>query len=709
MSYFFCTFAKTFSCHNHPIGSEIYKVTKTEGRQMINKETIQRIMDRTQIEEVIGEFVSLKKRGANHIGCCPFHNEKTPSFYVSPSKGIYKCFGCGKSGNAVGFLMDHEHYTYPEALRWLAAKYHVEIEEERMTEEQKEQQSERDSLFHVSEFAQKYFADLLYNNELGRAIGLSYFHQRGLSDEIIKTFGLGYCLDEWSNFTDHARRNGYSDNMLEKTGLTIFKEEGKCYDRFRGRVMFPIFSISGRVLGFSGRILSKEKQAAKYVNSPDSEIYNKSHILYGLYQARNAISKADKCYLVEGNVDVVSMHQSGVCNTVASCGTSLTVEQIRLIKRYTPNVTVLYDGDSAGIKAALRAVNLLFAEGLHVRVVLFPDGEDPDSYAQKYGSTKLQEYLRDHEENFVKFKTQVLLDDIQSDPIRKTEVLKEIVNTIALVPDVLERQEYVAQTAFRLKVQEQILAQEVSNAISANMQKAWKEESRRQAQEQAAAAPQEAPTPQPGPAIEEYGTPQLQPHPVAPHQILTSQYPAEAQEQQLIRLLLNFGSKTILLGYTNEEGATETENKTLAEIIVYEVSSDELTFDNAVYQQIFDLFRKAVTEGSPLPDANFFALNQDNMLRNTALSLMLNTYAVSQLWRERKNITVPSIEAHLTTDLNESILTFKQKKVEQRLEANSYKLRSCTNEDDIVILMAERKALSELRVAICQKLNRVIT
>ena len=339
---------------------------------MISKDTIDRIMDATHIEEVIGEFVSLKKRGANHIGCCPFHNEKTPSFYVSPSKGIFKCFGCGKSGNAVGFLMDHEHYTYPEALRWLADKYHIQIEEEQLTEEQKERQTERDGLFHVSEFAQKYFADLLYNNELGRNIGLAYFHQRGLSDEIIKTFGLGYCLDDWDNFTTHARRNGYSDTVLEKTGLTIFKEDGKCYDRFRGRVMFPIFSISGRVLGFSGRILSKEKQAAKYVNSPDSDIYNKSHILYGLYQARNAIGKAEKCYLVEGNVDVVSMHQSGVCNTVASCGTSLTIEQIRLIKRYTPNVTVLYDGDSAGIKAALRAVEDLLLPLVVIILSLLP-------------------------------------------------------------------------------------------------------------------------------------------------------------------------------------------------------------------------------------------------------------------------------------------------------------------------------------------------
>ena len=393
---------------------------------MIDQETIQRITDAARIEEVIGDFVSLKKRGANHIGCCPFHNEKTPSFYVSPSKGIYKCFGCGEAGDVVKFLMKHEHYTYPEALRWLADKYHIEIKEEEQTDEEKQRQTERDGLFHVSDFAQKYFADLLYNDERGRAVGLSYFHGRGLSDEVIKRFGLGYCLDEWSNFTDHALKNGYSLQVLEKTGLTIVKEDtGKQYDRVRGRVMFPIYSISGRVLGFSGRVLTTEKQAAKYVNSPDSDIYNKSRILYGLYQARAAIAKADKCYLVEGNVDVISMHQSGVENTVASCGTSLTTEQIRLLKRYTPNVTVLYDGDKAGIKAALRAIDLLFAEGMHVRLVLFPDGEDPDSYAQKYGSTQLQEFLATHEDNFIMYKTRVLLDDVKDDPIRKAELVSE--------------------------------------------------------------------------------------------------------------------------------------------------------------------------------------------------------------------------------------------------------------------------------------------
>ena len=675
---------------------------------MINKETIQRIMDATHIEEVIGEFVTLKKRGANHIGCCPFHNEKTPSFYVSPGKGIYKCFGCGKSGNAVGFLMEHEHYTYPEALRYLAQKYNIAVEEERMTEEQKERQTERDGLFHVSEFAQKYFADLLYNNELGRAIGLSYFHQRGMSDEIIKTFGLGYCLDEWRNFTDHARRNGYSDEVLEKTGLTIFKEDGKCYDRFRGRVMFPIYSISGRVLGFSGRVLSGEKQAAKYVNSPDSDIYDKSHTLYGLYQARNAISREDKCYLVEGNVDVVSMHQSGVCNTVASCGTSLTVEQIRLIKRYTPNVTVLYDGDSAGIKAALRAVNLLFEEGLRVRVVLFPDGEDPDSYAQKHGSAQLQAYLKEHEENFVKFKTRQLLEDVKDDPIRKSEALKEIINTIALVPDLMERQEYVVQTASLLKMPEQVLAQELAKTINLNILKAHKEEARQQQ------------TPPPPPAAAAAGPPPLEPGPDdyeatlltpsfrSPEQLLAQQHPAEAQEEHLIRLLLNYGSVGVAQEMLDDEDNRFTVSLPVANIIVEELSDNGLAFDNPIYQQIFDYFRQAVESSQPLPDANFFVSLEDLPVRNKALTLMVAPDPVSTLWRDKKHITVPSIESHLSPDLDQTLLTFKQKKIEQQIEALGYKLRASKDDEETNLLLAESQRLTTMKQAICLKLNRVV-
>ena len=671
---------------------------------MIDQETIQRIMDAARIEEVIGDFVSLKKRGANHIGCCPFHNEKTPSFYVSPSKGIFKCFGCGEAGDVVAFLKKHEHFTYPEALRYLAQKYNIEIREEEQTQEQKERQNERDALFHVSEFAQKYFADLLYNDEMGRAVGLSYFHSRGLSDEVIKNFGLGYCLDEWSNFTDHARRNGYSDAVLEKTGLTIFREaevgqpaaKRRSYDRFRGRVMFPIYSISGRVLGFSGRVLSSEKQAAKYVNSPDSDIYNKSRTLYGLYQARSAIAKANKCYLVEGNIDVISMHQSGVENTVASCGTSLTTEQIRLIKRYTPNVTVLYDGDSAGIKAALRAVNLLFAEGMHVRVVLFPDGEDPDSYAQKYGSSQLQDYLASHEDNFVMFKTRVLLDGVKNDPIRKAELVKETVNTIALVPDLLERTEYISQCAHLLNVPEEALASELAKAVNQNRLKAIEER-----------GGQSTPAEQTGPAEQQPSPDTLSgtvPVSETPAPGLIPQAPAA--ERHLIQLLLNYGDRTITQAVPADDGTTQEVSYTVAEAIVGDLQGDELSFTDPLCQKIYLYYCDALARGVA-PDASHFITIDDDALRTFAISLMLDTLRISNSWRE-KQIFVPSIEDNLQADLTDTLLTFKLGCINARIADNAQRFRFAQDDESMFNLIAEKKQLIELRRKIGMALHRVI-
>lgn len=669
---------------------------------MIDQETIQRIMDAARIEEVIGDFVSLKKRGANHIGCCPFHNEKTPSFYVSPSKGIFKCFGCGEAGDVVKFLMKHEHYTYPEALRWLAQKYNIEIREEEQTEEQKERQNERDALFHVSEFAQKYFADLLYNDEMGRAVGLSYFHSRGLGDEVIKNFGLGYCLDEWCNFTDHARRNGYSDAVLEKTGLTIFKESDssdksadpsgnrrRAYDRFRGRVMFPIYSISGRVLGFSGRVLSSEKQAAKYVNSPDSDIYNKSRILYGLFQARSAISKANKCFLVEGNIDVISMHQSGVENTVASCGTSLTTEQIRLIKRYTPNVTVLYDGDSAGIKAALRAVNLLFAEGMHVRCVLFPDGEDPDSYAQKYGSSALQDYLASHEDNFVIFKTRVLLDGVKNDPIRKAELVKETVDTIALVPDLIERTEYIAQCAHLLDVPEEALSSELAKALNRNRLKSYEEDKRQTGQ------------PQAGQAVQE-----VQAASVVPPSPAKLSLPVDPAERHLIQLLLNHGEQTLSQTISADDGTQQELSFTVAQLIVADLQNDELSFTDPLCQRIFDFFASKLAQGQS-PDASYFITVDDEALRSFAISLMLDTFRISDTWRQ-KQVFVPSLEDNLQTDLTETLLSFKLKCISDRIADNARRFREAKDDNEVDNLLAEKKQLVDLRRQIGQALHRVI-
>ena len=661
---------------------------------MIDQETIQRIMDTARIEEVIGDFVSLKKRGANHIGCCPFHNEKTPSFYVSPSKGIFKCFGCGEAGDVVGFLKKHEHFTYPEALQYLARKYNIEIHEEEMTDEQRERQNERDALFHVSEFAQKYFADILYNNEMGRAVGLSYFHGRGLSDEVIRNFGLGYCLDDWSNFTEHARRNGYSDNVLEKTGLTIIKEDtGKSYDRFRGRVMFPIYSISGRVLGFSGRILSSEKQAAKYVNSPDSDIYNKSRILYGLFQARSAIAKQNKCYLVEGNIDVISMHQSGVENTVASCGTSLTVEQIRLIKRYTPNVTVLYDGDSAGIKAALRAVNLLFSEGMHVRVVLFPDGEDPDSYAQKYGSTQLQDYLASHEDNFVIFKTKVLLDGVKNDPIRKAELVKDTIQTIALVRDLIERTEYIAQCSRLLSVPEEALASELAKTINRNRQKSY-EQARNENREESLHAETDTPS---GPVA----VPQTAAKPsISPASINSS-------EKHLVSLLLNYANHSIEQVIKNDDGTSVLSTHTVAEIIVSDLQYYGLTFSDPTCQTIYDYFSRTIEQGENVDTAHFAAVDDDGV-RNLAMSLMVDTTSVSELWR-KKGIIVHSIEDNLLTDLIETINSFKMKCINDQIAENAKEMINAKDDDELLMLIARKKQLIEKRNEFGAALHRVIS
>ena len=658
---------------------------------MIDQETIQRIMDAARIEEVIGEFVSLKKRGANHIGCCPFHNEKTPSFYVSPSKGIFKCFGCGEAGDVVKFLMKHEHYTYPEALRWLADKYHIEIQEEEQTEEEKQRQTERDGLFHVSEFAQKYFADLLYNDEMGRAVGLSYFHQRGLTDEIIKRFGLGYCLDEWSNFTDHARKSGYSDTVLEKTGLTIFKDENdkhRSYDRFRGRVMFPIFSVSGRVLGFSGRVLSSEKQAAKYVNSPDSDIYNKSRILYGLFQARTAIAKANKCYLVEGNVDVVSMHQSGVENTVASCGTSLTTEQIRLIKRYTPNVTVLYDGDSAGIKAALRAVDLLFAEGMHVRLVLFPDGEDPDSYAQKYGSTQLQEYLASHEDNFIMFKTRVLLDEVKDDPIRKAELVSETARSIALVADMLERSEYVRQCSHLLRVSEEVLTNAVAKAIANKTKSEKVEESKGGAQEtknETADADNTSP-------LSTF------------HSSLST--PPEV-ERHLAQLLLNYGNEPLYQTYKDDDGKEQELKYSVAEIIVGELQSEQLSFSHPLCQRILEQCGLMV-EMTGRVDTGRFMNSSDEGLRAFAITLMMDTYTLCEESWKKKDIYPPKIEDNLLQDVKDSLGTFKSQRLTQMIDERREQLLTTMDDERQRLLLAEIKQYTDLLHQIGRNMGMVV-
>ena len=436
---------------------------------MITQQTIERVFEAAQVEEVIGEFVQLKKSGSSFKGLSPFTDERTPSFMVSPVKQIWKDFSTGKGGNAVSFLMEHEHYTYPEAIKWLAKKYNIEIEETEQSDEQKQQLNERESMFLASKFAKDYFHDVLMNTQKGRAIGLSYFKERGFREDIIEKFDLGYCKDEWDNFTNAALDKGYDLKYLKSTGLTIVKEGGpqvRKFDRFKGRVMFPIHSMSGRILGFGGRILTNDKKAAKYLNSPESDIYHKSKILYGLYHAKKEIAKQDNCYLVEGYTDVISFYQSGVENVVASSGTALTPDQIRLVNRLTKNITVLFDGDAAGIRASLRGIDLILEQGMNVKVVSFPEGEDPDSFAKAHSTQQLKEYLHDKSQDFIEFKVSLLMQEAANDPVKKAGLIRDIVTSISKIPDGIQREVYVQECARIMDISERVLFSELAQLLS---------------------------------------------------------------------------------------------------------------------------------------------------------------------------------------------------------------------------------------------------
>src|SRR5690606_15431329 len=453
---------------------------------LIKRETIDKVLDAARIEEVVGEFVDLKKRGTSLIGNCPFHNEKTPSFHVSVSKGIYKCFGCGAGGDALKFVMEHEKYAYPEAIRYLAGKYHIPIEEVERSPTQMAAQNKRESLFVINEWAGKHFKKDLWESDLGQSIGLSYFRERGYPDAIIEKFELGYSADHWTALVDEAEKKGYSKAYLVEVWLAVERDDKSLYDRFRGRVMFPIHNLTGRVVGFGGRTLKTDKKVPKYVNSPESEVYHKSDVLYGLHLAKRAIAEKDVCYLVEGYADVLSCHQAGVENVVSSSGTSLTSGQIKLIARYSKNVVILYDGDEAGIKASLRGTDMLLEEGLNVKVLLFPDGNDPDSYVQKFGASAFKEYLEKHQEDFVFYKTHVLLRDAGEDPIKRAEVIREVVSSIARIPDEIKVSVYLQRCSTLLDIEERVLLTELNKM---RLGKAKAQERKAANQQAEAAAP----------------------------------------------------------------------------------------------------------------------------------------------------------------------------------------------------------------------------
>ena len=648
---------------------------------MIDPLTINRIFEAAQVSEVVQEFVALKKRGVNYIGNCPFHDEKTPSFIVSPSKNIYKCFGCGKGGNSVNFIMEHEHMPYAEALRWLAKKYGIEIVEKEESPEALQEKNDRESMVVLSQYAQKVFAGNLFENIEGKEIGLSYFKERGFRDETINHFGLGYALETRNAFTSKALSDGYLITYLEKTGLTICGEHSN-YDRFAGRVIFPIQDLTGRVIGFGGRTLKTDKKAAKYLNSIESEIYHKSRALYGIFQARQSIVQEDKCYLVEGYTDVLSMYQAGITNVVASSGTSLTVDQIKLIRRFTSNITVLYDGDAAGIKASLRGIDLVLEQGMNVKVLLLPEGEDPDSFARSNSSTELRTFLRENETDFISFKTKLLLDDVKNDPIRRASMISDIVQSVSLIPDSIVRAVYLKECGRLLQIEEQILHTEVQKIRRKRLNKPDSEKTQ---------------------VIADYDT---QPF-LSSGQNLSPKYSGDDQdmaEREIIRLLLNYGTNIL---FNAAEDTPEAAPVSVAEWLIHEITNDEIAFKNPLFADIFEQSKQLLENGNA-PDVRFFILHQNPAISGLAADMMTTNYQLSRIWRNNEAY-VQTEEMRLKELVPLSITELKNKKVMALLKETMDAMQSSVSDEQVRDLMCRISALTELKRVLAINLgNRVI-
>lgn len=557
---------------------------------MIDQPTIDRILDAANIVDVVSEFVTLRKRGVNYVGLCPFHADKSPSFYVSPAKNICKCFACGEGGTAVHFIMKHEQLSYFDALRFLAKKYHIEIQERELTDKEKEKQSTRESLFIINTWAQSYFSTMLHEHAEGKSVGLRYFAERGFREDTIRKFQLGYSLDQWDALSQEALRKGYKQEFLEKTGLVIAYDNGKVNDRFRGRVMFPVHSVSGKVVAFGGRILKKDEKTAKYMNSPESEIYHKSNELYGIYFAKQAIVREDKCFLVEGYTDVISMHQAGIENVVASSGTALTPGQIRLIHRFTDNITVLYDGDAAGIKAALRGIDLLLEQGMNIKVVLLPDGEDPDSFARKNNADTFVRFIKEKETDFIRFKTELLLNEAGNDPMKSSALITDIISSIAIIPHDIARTVYIRECSSMMEIDERLILTHV-NKIRLNRQNA---ESAKADAASSASSPavdaEERPMPPDGvPPLSEEELAQME-GAQSPGMILppnsASRSPYEAFELALLRYVVRYGEQ-VLYDYFDEESQEQVVMR-LAEFVRFDLERDDLQLLTPLFKQMLD-------------------------------------------------------------------------------------------------------------------------
>ena len=679
---------------------------------MIPQETVNRILDSAQIVDVVGDFVTLKKRGANHIACCPFHNEKTPSFSVSASKGIYKCFGCGKSGTAVGFVMEHENLSYTEALRYLARKYHIEIVEKEETAEEIAQRQRHESLLLVSEYAGKFFQDSLDTPE-GQSIAMAYFRKRGLEDETIRKFGLGWAPVSRRALSEAARAAGYKEEFLVDAGLSIRYDDGRLVDRFFDRVIFPVHSVSGRVIAFGGRTLKSDKSVAKYVNSPESEIYVKSRSLYGIYFAKNGISRQDKCILVEGYLDVLSMHQLGINNVVASSGTSLTVDQIRLIRKFTNNITIIYDGDGAGIKAALRGIGLVLKEGMSVKVVLLPEGQDPDDFSRSHTLEEVQEYIARNEQDFIGFKTDLLLGEAGNDPLKRADLINDIADTIALIPDAVVRAVYVQTSAARFEMDERILAERVSRTRT-DMLIAEQKQKEREAQRAAGAVQQ-----MPLPPVQMAGDEMMPPPPMPEDAYYPEVYPEHIPDAPLVVLNEPYLApcEKDLLGFILEEGCTdlqfdidskyyiEGEVLNVAEFIDGILADDDADFVNRSYRKVYDAYFAMYDEG----------LSQQQIQTRLLNSMDAEVAAVAkELLIEKYQITVKSYEQSLTATstklvqfIPKTLLAYQCKKVELLLRDLTSQLASEPDPERQVEILARIGEYNKARTRLNNELGRV--
>jgi DNA primase len=625
---------------------------------LISRETIDEVKNRVDIVDVVSDFVSLKKSGQNYKALSPFANEKTPSFFVVPSKGIFKDFSSGKGGDAFTFVMEHEKLSYAETIRYLAKKYGVEIKEDKLSDENRAEQSEREGLYILMNFAKDFYKNILLTHEEGRSIGLSYFRERGFNDRTIEKFELGYALEGWENFSKEAVSKGYNKELLEKTGLVVKKEDGSSYDRFRGRVIFPVHNISGKVLAFGARMMGKDKNQPKYINSPETEIYHKSDVLYGLYQGKNAIRNKENCYLVEGYTDVISMHQADVENVVASSGTALTEGQIRLIHRFTENVTVLFDGDSAGIKAALRGIDMILKGGLNVRVVLFPDGEDPDSYSRKVGTTEFQKFLKEKSQDFVSFKTNLYAAEAAGDPIRKAESIKEIISSISLIPDPVKRSVYIQETSNLLKIAEQVLLTELNKILIQERRKNEKEKLRdlpagRQDQEEPAIAVD------PVQDVTDNNLPTGQAG-------IDTQSMVYYQERETIRLLLNYANQSI-------------DEQKLSSFLLNEL--EDVEFANPVFKQIFEDYKNGLATGTVL-DNQFFLHQASEPVKRAVTDLITNRYETSTHWGDKYKIFFPKENDILNQMALTNVLRLKFRVVQKMMDDNLAKVKVAEQKSD---------------------------